>query len=470
MAFHEERSALTREKRSGTLSHYHGTLATLAADTAGKEIPQRVRTFTQAARDDILSAFAVLRGIQDAAIVVHGAAGCAAASVALAEAGGARWYAVDLSERDSILGGEAPLRETILRAIADGAQMVFVVGTPVVAINNDDVQAVLLELANETTVPIQYVNTDGFRSKSPFTGFDVAFHALLRLVEEPDGEPASVDAGALHAPQGFVNLLAVGENARNIAAITAMLSALDIAWNLLPRFAPPGNVRKAGRARATISLNRDESEYFGLGLEAAQGVPYPALPAPIGLAATRRLVLELGAIFGLAVQARAYADAQEAALRKLIDARPLAGKRVFLQTDTELVAELGALLRELGGEVAGVALSSVDLNNRAHLARLEAAGDIPALVAVGQPFEVANVLARTAVDYYIGPEQVAFAARFGTKPVSLAHTLYYGYEGVRAFAAALAAPVPDFRERVRETYSESWLKKNGAWHVKREVR
>ena len=90
MAFHEDSSALTREKRSGALSHYHGTLATLAADTAGEEIPQRVRTFTQAARDDILSAFAVLRGIQNAAIVVHGAAGCAAASVALAEADGAR--------------------------------------------------------------------------------------------------------------------------------------------------------------------------------------------------------------------------------------------------------------------------------------------------------------------------------------------------------------------------------------------
>ncbi|MDR1425223.1 MAG: nitrogenase component 1 [Azoarcus sp.] len=470
MAFHAARSALTREKRRGALSHYHGTLAALAADTAGADIPQRVRTFTQAARDDILAAFAVLRGIQAAAIVVHGAAGCAAASIALAEADGARWYAVDLSERDSILGGEAPLRATILRAIADGAQTVFVVGTPVVAINNDDVHAVLLALASETAVPIQYVNTDGFRSKSPLTGFDVAFHALLRLVEAPDGESTSAEADARHAPRGFVNLLAVSENTRNIAAITTTLSAFGIAWNLLPRLARPENIRRAGRARATISLNRDESEYFGLGLEAAQGVPYPALPAPIGLAATRRFVLELGAIFGRAAQAQAYADAQEAALRELIDARPLAGKRVFLQTDTALVAGLGALLRELGGEVAGVALSSVDLNNRAHLARLDAAGDIPALVAVGQPFELANVLAHTALDYYIGPEQVAFAARLGARPVSLANIIYYGYEGVRAFAAALAAPVPDFRERVRDVYSEGWLKKNGAWHLKREVR
>ncbi|MDR2259401.1 MAG: nitrogenase component 1 [Azoarcus sp.] len=461
MAFHEGKSAPTREKRSGTISHYHGTLSSLIGDTAGEEIPQRVRTFTQAARDDILSAFAVLRGIRDTAIVVHGAAGCAAASIALAEAHGARWYSVNLSERDSILGGEAPLRETILRAIGEGAAAVFVVGTPVVAINNDDVSAVLQELSDETSVPILHVNTDGFRSKSPLTGCDIAFHALLRLAEEPGGGKERGD---------FLNLLAVNENARNLAAVAAMLEALGVAWNFLPRFSSPAHIRKAGRARATVSLNRDESEYFGLGLEAAFDVPYPQLPAPIGLEATRRFIAGLGGIFDAADAADIYARQQEDALRDVLAARPLAGKRVFLQVDVAQVEGFGALVRDLGGEVAGVALGSVDLNNRAHLARLEAAGEIPALVAVGQPFEVANVLARTGADYYVGPEQVAFAARFGARPVSLHDALYYGFEGIRAFAGALSRPVPGFRERVREVYSENWLKKNGAWHVKREVR
>ncbi|MDR0716004.1 MAG: nitrogenase component 1 [Azoarcus sp.] len=463
--FHEEKSAPTREKRSGAISHYHGTLSSLISDAAGEEIPQRVRTFTQAARDDILSAFAVLRGIRDTAIVVHGAAGCAAASIALAEAHGARWYSVNLSERDSILGGETPLRETIRRAIGEGAAAVFIVGTPVVAINNDDVSAVSRELSDETSVPILHVNTDGFRSKSPLTGCDIAFHALLRLVEEPGGGEECGEARG-----DFLNLLAVNENARNLAAVAAMLEALGVAWNFLPRFSSPAHIRKAGRARATMSLNRDESEYFGLGLEAAFGVPYPQLPAPIGLESTRRFIAGVGGIFAATDAANVYARQQEDALRDVLAARPLAGKRVFLQVDTAQAEGFSALVRDLGGEVAGVALGSVDLNNRAHLARLEAAGEIPALVAAGQPFEVANALARTGADYYVGPEQVAFAARFGARPVSLHDALYYGFEGIRAFAGALSGAAPGFHERARETYRENWLKKNGAWHVKREVR
>ncbi|MDR0702528.1 MAG: nitrogenase component 1 [Azoarcus sp.] len=458
MAFHEEKNALTREKRSGAISHYHGTLASLTADAAGEEIPQRIRTFTQATNDDILSALTALRGIRGAAIVIHGAAGCAAAAGALAQAGGARWYSVNLSERDSILGSEAPLRETILRAIAEGAAAVFVVGTPVVAINNDDVHAVLLALGEETGVPIRHVNTDGFRSKSPLSGFDTALHALLRLVEPPESRG------------DFVNVLAAGDNIRNIAAIAGALDALGIGWNLLPALSSLENIHKAGQARATVSLNSDESEYFGLGLEAAFETPYLRLPAPVGRAATRRFITGVAETFGIAGKAQTWLDAQEAALGNILSAKPLAGKKVFLQLDTALVEGFSDLIRDLGGEVVGVALTSVDLNNRAHLARLEAAADIPALVAVGQPFEIANVLARTQVDDYIGPEQVAFAARFGVRPLSLRGAVFYGYEGVHALAARASGPHPDFRERVRGDYAENWLKKNGGWHVKREVR
>jgi nitrogenase molybdenum-iron protein alpha chain len=454
------KSVLTREKRSGAISHYHGTLASLIVDTAVEEIPQRIRTFTQAAYDDILSALLVLRGIRDAAIVIHGAVGCGAAANALAEPGLARWYSVNLSERDSILGSEAPLRDTILRAIRDGAKAVFVVGTPVVAINNDDVYAVLLELEDETSVPALYVNTDGFRSKSPLSGLDVAFHALLRLVDADGGGGG----------ENFLNLLAVGENVRNIAAIGAVLEALGIGWNLLPRLSSMDSIRRAGRARATVSLNGDESEYFGLGLEEASGVPYLRPPAPVGLGAARRFIRELGAFFGLEDRAEAYIQAQEETLQDILARRPLAGKRVFLQLDTALAMGFAGLVRDLGGEVAGLALTSVDLNNRAYLERLEASGDIPVVVATGQPFEIANVLAKTPVDYYIGPEQVSFAACFGADPVSLRDTTYYGHEGVRAFAARIDRSLHGLRERIRGIYSESWLKKTGGWHVKREVR
>jgi len=450
--------ALTREKRLGAISHYHGTLSSLIADTAGEEIPQRVRTFTQASHDDILAALRALAGIRDVAIVIHGAIGCAAAASTLAEAGRARWYSVNLSERDSILGSEEPLRETILRAIAAGAQAVFVVGTPVVAINNDDVRAVLHDLAGETTVPVLYVDSDGFRSKSPLTGFDLAAHALLRLVEAPTRR------------EDFVNLLTVSENAASLAALAETFAALGVVWNPLPRLASLASIRKAGRALATVALDADESEYLALELQEAHGVPYLRLPTPVGLEATRQFLRGVGAASGREEAVEAYVAAREEALRPILAARPLAGKKLFLQANLALAAGLASLARELGGEVAGLAISSVDLNNRDHLARLDALGDVPTLVASGQPFEIANVLARTPVDHYVGTEQVAFAARYGATPVSLANLAVHGYAGVAAFAARLSQPGPDFRERIRPLYSEGWLKKTGNWHVKREVR
>ena len=462
MAFYDEKTALTRERRSTTLSHYHGTLTSLIADTSGEEIPSRNRTLTQARYDDILYALGALRGIKEAAIVVYGPIGCSAAAIGLAESGRARWYSVNIGERDSILGSEALLRETILRAVDEGATVVFVVGSPVVAINNDNVHAVLLELEDEIDIPAVFVSTDGFKSRSPLTGLDHVFHELLGLVDDIAPE------------EDFINLLAVGENVRNIAAISAALTELGIRWNLLPRFSSLGNIRVAGGARATVSLNTDESEYFGMGLEGKFGVPYLRAPAPVGLAAIRRFFRDIGQIFGIEARVEAYIEVQEEALQSVLAGKPLDGKKVFLQVETALAESFVGLVRDLGGEVSGLALTNIDLSNRAQLpqiqAQIQGKGDIPVLVAVGQPFEVANVLARTKPDYYVGPEQVSFAAHYGALPVSLRNTLFYGYEGISRFAAKIGYPVPDIRDQIRTVYNDGWLKKSGNWHVKREVR
>ncbi|MDR0634938.1 MAG: nitrogenase component 1 [Azoarcus sp.] len=384
------------------------------------------RAFARANEDDILATLFALRGIRDAAIVIHGAAGCRAAATALDEPGFARWYSVNLGERDFILDSEKPLREAISRAIREGARVVFVLGTPVLSIDGDVGAPTAQGLGgDEAPVPVLYLNAGASRpGGSPLSGFDPAFRALLRLVETP-GERG-----------GFVNVVSVRENARNLAAVRDVLGGLGIEWNVLPCFSTLAAIRGAGRADATISLNADEGEYLGLGLESAFGVPYARLPAPVGLAATGRFVRALGALFGLGEKAEAYVEAREGALREVTAARPLAGKRLFLQLDMALVEGFSGLVRDLGGEVAGIALSNVDLNNRVHLERLEAVADIPATVAVGQSFD-ASILARAPVDYYVGREQVAFAARHGAIPISLRDSAWYGYEGMRAFAAAL---------------------------------
>ena len=106
MSFIDERKALTREKRISTLSHYNGTLETLADEVKGAEIKQRIRTFSQASEDEVLNALRVLTKIEKVAVIVHGGAGCAASGIYFNEEKNNSWYTTGLNEKDTILGGD----------------------------------------------------------------------------------------------------------------------------------------------------------------------------------------------------------------------------------------------------------------------------------------------------------------------------------------------------------------------------
>ena len=70
---------VTRDRRLHGISAYLGKPDALAAEFAAGEVPQRIRTFSQAASDDLVAALDLLGRVKDIAIVVHGPRGCAAA-------------------------------------------------------------------------------------------------------------------------------------------------------------------------------------------------------------------------------------------------------------------------------------------------------------------------------------------------------------------------------------------------------
>ena len=161
MGVRTQRTIPTREKRTAALSNYHGALGQLISDTEG-EIEQRLRTFSQAGNDEILYALAILATIRGASVVVHGSAGCSGAWKYFNWIQTAPIYTTGLNERNTILGGDDELRKAVRLALRHGAAAVFIVGTPVTAISNDDVSSVILEISEETDVPVLFINTDGF--------------------------------------------------------------------------------------------------------------------------------------------------------------------------------------------------------------------------------------------------------------------------------------------------------------------
>lgn len=459
MSILEERRAVTREKRLGTISHFHGTIETIKEQAEGAELKQRVRTFTQAGPDEIISALSVLLTMPDAAVIVHGAVGCANAAFALAERG-ARWYTTALNERDTILGGDEKLRSTVLRAYEERRPAaIFLVLTPVVAINNDDVQSVILELSEEVPIPILSIGTNGFQSKAAANGYDILSHAFLKYLVRSEKEKAEV-----------LNLVSFSEKKEDLIAVLRLLRELSIPYRLLPRFAPVSAIQNAASARATVALSGDEGGYFAKELEAAYQVPYLATERPIGLRGTRKFLQKIAREFNKEAEAERLIEREEAALEPLLGKQPLTGKQVFLDFPFSDLTGLTELVAALGGAVCGAAVPDLDRSQKKRLSELSfAKAGAPFLVGNGQPFEKANVLAKQGADLYLGEAtDVAFAAEYRSVPMSLRTRAKLGYDGVKEIADAVTGRKIEAFETTQALYRPAWLKRSGDWYVKME--
>ncbi len=464
MSFIEERKVLTREKRVGALSHFNGTLETLKGETERTEMKQRIRTMTQVSNDEIILALRTLSKIEGAAVIVHGAIGCSASGLFFEREKPFFWYSTNLNERDTILGGDEKLRKAVLRAYDEtGARVIFIVGTPVVAINNDDVNSLILEMEEDLEIKIIWIYTDGFKSKAAVTGYDIISHSLLRYLVDRQ-------IGNLEKKEPVVNLLSFSEKKEDLRSVLAILKDLGISYQVLPQYSDVNTIKKAGAASATIALNPDEGGYFAEELEEVFHVPYIRTEVPVGLRKTKKFILKIARELGIEEKAEDYIKEEETKADFAAKRAPLAGKTVFLDTELSYASGFVELIENLGGTVEGISIPYVDLENRKVLKKLSSLKSAaPVIIANGQPFEKANVISKKKPDYDIGEEAAAFASEFGTVPVSLANRTVLGYEGVRQLVTLIerAGIYPAGKNGI---YKKSWLAKSGNWYVKQEVK
>ncbi len=463
MSFIEDRKALTREKRLSALSHFHGTLEGLIDEVSGTEIKQRVRTLSQIHVDETIYAFNVLSKIEDAAIVVNGSIGCGNLGIAHADQG-LGWYSTNLVERDTILGGDDKLREAVLRAYEEKhPKAIFIIGTPVVAINNDDINSVILELEDEVGVPIISIYTDGFKSKTPVTGYDIVTHSLLKnLVDKAPKEK-----------EDFINIISFSENVEDLSAVVESVKELKIAYHIIPSFSTIDDIRAASRAKATVVLNPEEGEYLAKELEEVFNVPYISSEAPIGFRGTKNFLLKLAAFLGIEEKAIEYVDEVEAELTKSLSKDVLAGKRIFVDASFSKIPALTRYLKYLGGNVVGIGSPFIDLENRKQISKLDflSKGTI-VVVGNGQYFEKANALTKTDADIYISEfEGSSFAADEGVAVVAIKNIAIYGFKGVELIHDTILKSLrySEVAAIGESRYKATWKKKSGNWYVKQEV-
>jgi len=464
--FQNERKMVTREKRLSTLSNFNGTLDQLIKETEGSEIKQRIRTFSQVGKDEIFAAIQALSSIEHSAVVIHGVAGCAASNLYLNTEAPANVYSTNLQEKDTILGSDAKLNKAIAKIVKESnPKVVFIIGTPVVAINNDDVNSVIFELEDVFNIKLIFIYTDGFKTKSKLTGYDIVAHSLLQKVIKPSAPDSEKNV--------LLNIISFSESKKNIEAITSLLDQLEIKYNIFPRFSSVEDIEKAASAKASVVLNDEKGSYLAQELEDAYGVKYIKSDTPIGLLGTNEFLKNIASEFGKEEQVEKLISDNERDIQKAISQKILSGKKVFVDGYLADVLRFGNVIELLGGDVSGLSVTTVDLNNRKLLNKFHELSPLTQIiVGEGQYFEKANALSKIVPDFYLSQNgNVSFAAELNTdiQPISLTEITSFGYEGLFEIIDAFKHSRV-FKWSKNSVYKDSWLKKSGNWYVKQETK
>jgi Nitrogenase molybdenum-iron protein, alpha and beta chains len=461
-----------REKRLHAISAFYGKPETLLSEqTEENQFAQRVRTFSQDAPGDILYALNVISTIRDAAIVVHGAAGCAVARLVntLTESDDVKWAVTNLNERDSIMGSDAKLRAAVIQINKlHQPKIIFIVSTPVVAINNDDIESVVEELKDELGIAIVPIYSDGFRSKIGTTGYDLVSHSIIKQLLPPQ-QPEKL---------GFVNLLSVSEQAEEVKELHWLLNEIGIKTNVFPRYTALSNIRNARKASFSVAINPDEANYPGKALESRFQIPYIQSALPIGIANTAKWLTEIAIATGRKPEARELIAKEKARLLESLGKNRPVRKKVFVNLPPAQAIAITGLLEELGFDYVGLKLAYIDEQHIDFLNRLqEEKPDLQLLIGDGQLFEEENVIRKLEPDLYIGNGgDFAVAIRNGIPVVNLENLSILGFSGVLNFSEKVRKTLTNnsfsrlLSHIENKTYTKEWLKKSTNWFIKQEVK
>ncbi len=470
MTLLKTRSPRTREKRFCTLSAWQGKVLSAVTEFSDGEPVKRIRTFSQSSQDDILFAVRLLSGIADSVTVIHASRGCAAASLYHhLNSGNSRWIVTNLDERDTIMGADRKLSNAVREAHRRyRPQVLFIVSSPIVAINNDDIQSVVEELHMELELDIVPVYVTGFASQHAVTGYDIALHALLKYL---GGKRRN------HQHDNRVNLLSIAEHPDDQVEAERLLLALGLELNILPDGASKNVFYHAVQARLSISLDQDTADYLSVSLRDEYGVPSAEVARPVGLVATGRWLAGVGEALGLEQEAKTLHERESEKVRDSLGDFSLEGLRVYLGLSFATAFGVIDLVRELGGEVIGITVTRLDQLHKEQLEELSL--NYPELqihVADSQPFEEANIIKRLAPDLYLGDgAHLGQIARLGIPVVSLEGTPVLGYCGVIALVRRFSAALRNrsFGQALSRTplpYKDAWFQRSPNWHIKKEVK
>ncbi|MDR1395248.1 MAG: nitrogenase [Deltaproteobacteria bacterium] len=424
------------------------------------------RCFSQGIGCQLNLALGIVRSFQNAVTIIHGPLGCGSNNIGLAgfnktaralkgkPANDVMWIHTNLDESDVINGGTAKLRAAVLYAEREYRPDVIIVGSSCVpGIIGDDIDSLLLELEPQVSAKLMPVHCEGFRSRFVASGYDAAYHGLLKKLVDPPARIESAVSGSQDEEERqealrrrnsrTVNLLNVGSTSfGDERELSRILSALGLTVNVLPLFGHINEIARMGEAALNISICATHDDYLVGHLKARFGTPYVIDTLPIGIKNTNQWLRAIGLALNLEKETERLIELETAQLTEALEPfrKVLAGRTLWVGGGETRIFTTAEFFQSLGMKVLGLKPHNFD---RFAVPMIDDINDPEAIadVAAGQPSEEVVYLKRLKPDLYVGHGGAnGWVLRLGipTIPLYGQSQNYMGYSGAFELARKAA--------------------------------
>jgi nitrogenase molybdenum-iron protein alpha chain len=463
-----------REIRLGTITGYAGSAKDLVGCSHQRALREQSRTFTQSMMCSSSAAFCQLSMIMDAAVINHAPVGCAGdfqnfeVTYRIGQMERdlppllGRYFNSNTTESDTVFGGAEKLADTI-RTVYDRVhpKAIFVTTSCASGIIGDDIEGTVNEATAELGIPVIACICEGFRSKIWTSGFDSAYHSVVRgLVKPPQKKTKKVNIINFWGSHIFEELL----------------GRLGYEVNYILPFSTVEQLERVSESAATIQICPTLGSYFGAALEQIYGVPEIKSPPAYGLAGTDQWLRELGKVLDVRDEVEELIkEGHELVEPRLAEYRKkFEGKTAYLTAGAAHGHAIIALLRELGFAVNGAAIfhhdplyDNDDPTSDALAQDVRNYGDIKNYsVCNKQAFEIINLLTKFRPDILVARH--GGMAHWGSKlgiPSFLVddEQFGFGYQGILNYAERIDDTlsnreyIENFSRKSVSPYTEWWL-------------
>ncbi|MDR0937179.1 MAG: nitrogenase component 1 [Oscillospiraceae bacterium] len=413
-----------RETRIPSCAVYCGTCGQLSEDVTAGCANVQSRKFSQSGGCQLSLAVGILSTLANVAVIIHSPLGCCSnlsgmgALRAAARAAKGKpaddfvWLHTNLTELDVVNGGIDKLKRAILYTEKEyHPEAIIIANGCVPGIIGDDIDALVAELDGTLGAILVPVHCEGFKSRFVPSGYDSAYHGLLRHLVEPRERYERVfpdyarDELERYNDSITVNIYNVGSNSSgDETELARLVSALGLIPKVLPLHAGLDDLADIGRAALNVSICATHDDYLLGHLKERFGTPYIIDTFPIGITGTNQWLRKIAEHFHLEAEAeRLIAVETKELVEALIPLRAeLQGKSIFVGGgETRVLATAEFFWETLGMNLVGVKPHHADRFIEEMLTDL-LPRNLELIVAAGQPAEEINVLNKLKPDLYIG--------------------------------------------------------------------